>query len=197
MEQKLPGCQVSGRAQQQWTAWLTESPENSSSRPGRSRELLRATEQEERHRAVPPAYPGRLHLHVPLGSDHVVLVGRHRDPRTGTEARVSRPEGPERGESSMCSHGLPQPATALSAHAPLPPLPHGHRPAPALPALWSLTPRPELPSCPQSHSPFILLKGSTAGRTLCLASSNLADATCHVASSCKSSRPWASPGTLV
>lgn len=46
------------------------------------------------HQDTASAYPGGLHLHIPLGPDHVVLVGGHWHPRTGTEPRVPGPESP-------------------------------------------------------------------------------------------------------
>lgn len=38
-------------------------------------------------------HPAGVHLHVPLGPDHVVLVGGHGDPGPGTEAGLTRPQG--------------------------------------------------------------------------------------------------------
>lgn len=50
------------------------------------------------------SHPARIHLHVPLGPDHVVLVGGHRDPGPGTESGVTGPQGSV-GEQRRYQHG--------------------------------------------------------------------------------------------
>lgn len=50
------------------------------------------------------SHPAGLHLHVPLGPDHIVLVGGHRDPGSGTESGVTRSQGSV-GEQRRHTHG--------------------------------------------------------------------------------------------
>lgn len=61
------------------------------------------------------SHPARVHFHVPLGPDHVVLVGGHGDPGPGTEAGVSRPQGPE-GEERRYKHGRRQALRVEATH---------------------------------------------------------------------------------
>lgn len=57
-------------------------------------DMVTESQAQSSHQDTASAYPGGLHLHVPLGPDDIVFVGGHWDPRTGTEPRVPRPESP-------------------------------------------------------------------------------------------------------
>lgn len=61
-------------------------------------------------------HPAGVHLHVPLGPDHIVLVGGHWDSSPGTESRVTGSEGSVGAKQQCHKHGWMNAARGGVAH---------------------------------------------------------------------------------